>query len=144
MKIVSQQMQYPEVCPSCAASISTQVAQHFVGDKLMWSRARLCDSCGLAEASDTDDEGMAYFRNVLITAESFGVDLDLGAERTSELRAALSGVHASSVDTSDAVCRALMEGRWRGTQPEAAWVVSALEAQGIRARVARRTGPVLN
>ncbi len=132
-------MHYAEVCPDCSAGISTKIAQHFLGDKLVWSRARLCERCGLAEAADTADAGMAYFRNILISGESFGVEFERTGEGMETLRGALAHVTAASIDTSEAVCRALVEGRWRGTRPEAAWVVSVLADEGIFARTVRRS-----
>ncbi len=104
----------------------------------MWSRSRQCESCGLAEASDTDDAGMAYFRNVLITAESFGVALELVSK--ADLLLALQSVRATSIVATDEVGSAMLRGEWRGTRPEAAWVVAALEERGFRARVEQRSG----
>tara|TARA_R110002096_G_scaffold433887_3_gene653828 strand:+ start:35169 stop:35603 length:435 start_codon:yes stop_codon:yes gene_type:complete len=136
LTLVSQRTSYPEVCAQCSAPITTTIAQHLVDGKLLWSRTRSCDSCGLAEVHDTDDTGMAFFRNLLITKCSYGVNLETSPPP--KLVAELQTVFASCMPGLGDGSAEVASGRWRGTRPEAALLASALEERGYAAWVAER------
>ncbi|MBL4636646.1 MAG: hypothetical protein JKY56_22540 [Kofleriaceae bacterium] len=108
--------------------------------KLMWSRSRRCEMCGHAEEHDTDDEGMAFFRNILITECSYGVEL--AEVSKSELILVLQAARPLSLRDADLVSASLLSGQWAGTRPEAALLAEALQERGHVARVTdRRSTP---
>ncbi len=134
MTMVSQEILVPEVCHECSSPTATRVAQHLVAGDLVWTRSRRCDSCGLAEEHDAKDEGMAFFRNLLITDRSYRIEVD--AIATPELAEALRAVSPIASFDTDEVATSLHSGQWRGTRPEAVRLVGALEKGGCVARVA--------
>jgi len=132
--MVSQGILVPEVCHECSSPTATRVAQHLVAGDLVWTRSRRCDSCGLAEEHDAKDEGMAFFRNLLITDRSYRIEVDDIPKE--ELTEALRAVSTSATFDTDEVATSLHSGQWRGTRPEAVRLVGTLEKRGWAARLA--------
>ena len=124
------------MCEQCSAPITTTIAQHLVDGKLLWSRTRSCDSCGLAEVHDTDDSGMAFFRNLLITKCSYGVAVEKSS--APEVVADLKTIFAACMPGFGDGSAEVASGRWRGTRPEAALLARELEERGYSAAVAER------
>ena len=99
----------------------------------MWSRSRRCEMCGCTEEHDTDNEGMAFFRNILITECRYGVEM--AEVPKPELMMILRTVRTLSQRDADLMSASLLTGDWGGTHPEAALIAEALQERGHDARV---------